>query len=190
VESPSLEIFKTRLDKVLCSLLWVTLLGQGVGLGDPQRSLPTPTILCFCDLQPMSTGCKGKRRTGVCVWVGARLPAHSLGALYPGGMWWHDLLPGYRRVKCFVPCMASSCIREGLVWIVGKISVLKEWSDIGPGCSGQRWSPHPCVKLSRTVTVLQLWLRGLSRGLQREEKSLCASATDNRSLQTSQTEVF
>ena len=45
VESPSLEIFKTRLDKVLCSLLWVTLLWQGVGLGDPQRSLPTPTIL-------------------------------------------------------------------------------------------------------------------------------------------------
>jgi len=29
VESPSLEIFKTRLDAVLCSLLWVTLLGQG-----------------------------------------------------------------------------------------------------------------------------------------------------------------
>jgi len=45
VESPSLEIFKTRLDKVLYSLLWVTLLGQGVELGDPQRSLPTPIIL-------------------------------------------------------------------------------------------------------------------------------------------------
>ena len=29
VESPSLEILKTRLDKVLCSLLWVTLLQQG-----------------------------------------------------------------------------------------------------------------------------------------------------------------
>ena len=28
VESPSLEISKTRLDKVLCSLLWVTLLQQ------------------------------------------------------------------------------------------------------------------------------------------------------------------
>ena len=28
VESPSLEIFKTRLDKVLCSLLWETLLQQ------------------------------------------------------------------------------------------------------------------------------------------------------------------
>jgi len=27
----------------------VTLLRQGVGLGDPQRSLPTPTILWFCD---------------------------------------------------------------------------------------------------------------------------------------------
>jgi len=26
VESPSVETFKTRLDKVLCSLLWVTLL--------------------------------------------------------------------------------------------------------------------------------------------------------------------
>jgi len=28
VESPSLEIFQTRLDAVLCSLLWVTLLRQ------------------------------------------------------------------------------------------------------------------------------------------------------------------
>jgi len=45
VESPSLEIFKTCLDKVLCSVLWVTLLRQGVGLDDPQRSLPTPNIL-------------------------------------------------------------------------------------------------------------------------------------------------
>ena len=45
VESPSLEIFQTLLDVVLCSLLWVTLPGQGVGLGDPQRALPTLTIL-------------------------------------------------------------------------------------------------------------------------------------------------
>jgi len=45
VESPSLEIFKTLLDVVLCSLLWMTLLGQGVGLGDPQRALPTPAML-------------------------------------------------------------------------------------------------------------------------------------------------
>jgi len=45
VESPSLEIFQPRLAVVLCSLFWVTLLGQGVGLGDPQRALPSPTIL-------------------------------------------------------------------------------------------------------------------------------------------------
>jgi len=44
-ESPSLEIFQPRLDTVLCSLLWVTLLGQGGGLGDPQRALPTPNML-------------------------------------------------------------------------------------------------------------------------------------------------
>jgi len=29
VQSPSLEIFKTHLDTVLCSLLWVTLLREG-----------------------------------------------------------------------------------------------------------------------------------------------------------------
>jgi len=45
VVSPSLEMFQTHLAAVLCSLLWVTLLGQGVGLGDPQRSQPLP----FCD---------------------------------------------------------------------------------------------------------------------------------------------
>ena len=50
VESPSLEIFQPRLDAVLCPLLWVTLLGQGVGLGDPQRALPTPNILGCYDL--------------------------------------------------------------------------------------------------------------------------------------------
>jgi len=30
-------------------LLWVTLLWQGAGLGDPQRFLPTPNILWFCE---------------------------------------------------------------------------------------------------------------------------------------------
>jgi len=33
VESPSLEIFKTCLEAVLCCLLWVTLLWQGVWTG-------------------------------------------------------------------------------------------------------------------------------------------------------------
>jgi len=39
--------------------------------------------------------------------------------------------------------MASGCIRGGLDWILGKISLLQEWSGIGPGCPGQWWSPHP-----------------------------------------------
>ena len=45
VGSPSLEIFQPRLDAVLCSLLWVTLLGQGVGLGDP-RGPSQPQTFC------------------------------------------------------------------------------------------------------------------------------------------------
>ena len=42
VESPSLEIFKPRLDAVLCSLLWVTLLGQGVWAGWPTEVPSNP----------------------------------------------------------------------------------------------------------------------------------------------------
>jgi len=42
VESPSLEIFKTRLDAVLCSLLWVTLLWQGGWTGWPTEVPSNP----------------------------------------------------------------------------------------------------------------------------------------------------
>ena len=45
VESPSLETFKTHLGVVLCNLVQVNLLWQGVGLDDLQRSLPTSVIL-------------------------------------------------------------------------------------------------------------------------------------------------
>ena len=84
VESPSLEILKTHLDKVLCSLLWVTLLRQGIGWGDPQGSLPTPTMLWFCDLEKLlvrawapasfrlGVGCSVVTRTPTvaqCVWL-------------------------------------------------------------------------------------------------------------------------
>jgi len=34
--------------------------------------------------------------------------------------------------------MASSCIRGGSDWILGKIFLLKEWSDIGIGCP-RKW---------------------------------------------------
>ena len=66
VESPSLEIFKTHLDAVLCSLLWVALLGQGVGLGDPQRSLPTPTILRFHDLFLQASSVQHRHPSQLC----------------------------------------------------------------------------------------------------------------------------
>jgi len=46
VDYPSLEIFKTCLDKVLYSLLWVTLLRQGVRLDDSQSPFQP---LIFCD---------------------------------------------------------------------------------------------------------------------------------------------
>ena len=52
VESPSLEIFKTRLDKVLCSLLEVTLLWQGLWTRWPTEVPSNPyhsVILWFCN---------------------------------------------------------------------------------------------------------------------------------------------
>jgi len=48
VESPSVERFKNCLDEVLCNL---PCFGRGVGPDDPQRSLPTPTILSFCEFR-------------------------------------------------------------------------------------------------------------------------------------------
>ena len=45
VESPPLEILKSHLDMVLGSQPWESLLEQGVGPDDLQRSLPTSTIL-------------------------------------------------------------------------------------------------------------------------------------------------
>ena len=49
--------------------------------------------------------------------------------------------------------MASSCVRGGLDWILGKISLLKEWSGIGTGCPGRRLSPHPWRHLKKRVDV-------------------------------------
>ena len=39
--------------------------------------------------------------------------------------------------------MALGFRRGGLDWILGKISLLKEWSGIGTGCPGQWWRHHP-----------------------------------------------
>ena len=43
-----------------------------------------------------------------------------------------------------------------LDWILGKISVLKEWSGTGTGCPGRWWSHHPW-RCSKNV---QMWHLG------------------------------
>jgi len=80
VESPSLEIFQPRLDAVLCSLLWVTLLGQGVGLGDPQRSCQP---LLFCD-SVIPRECAGRGSPGSCAGRGS--PGSCIGRGSPGSV--------------------------------------------------------------------------------------------------------
>jgi len=73
VESPSLEIFQPRLDKVLCPLLWVTLLGQGAGLGDPQRALPTPP--CWGSVKRSVSPSQKASRSRLCAAARAKCPA-------------------------------------------------------------------------------------------------------------------
>jgi len=54
-------------------------------------------------------------------------------------------------------------LRGGLDWISGKISSLEEWSDLGPGCPGQWWSPHPW-KGSKNVWMWHFGTRFSRRG--------------------------
>jgi len=51
VDAPSLGIFQARLDGALSTLIQVkmSLLTAGFGLDGLERSLPTQTILRFCD---------------------------------------------------------------------------------------------------------------------------------------------
>jgi len=51
--------------------------------------------------------------------------------------------------------MASRCIRGGSDWISGKISFLKEWSGVGPGCQGQCEVPIPGGVQNRVDVVLK-----------------------------------
>jgi len=46
-----------------------------------------------------------------------------------------------------------SCVRGYLDCTLGKISLLKEWSSIGPGCPGNWWTHHPW----RCSKNLQTW---------------------------------
>jgi len=49
--------------------------------------------------------------------------------------------------------MVSSCIGGGLDWILGKISLQKEWSGVGTGCPGQWWSPYHWRDSKKRVDV-------------------------------------
>jgi len=63
-----------------------------------------------------------------------------------GGCWpWGTPVPGQPPASLAIgrEAMASGCVRGGSDWILGKISLLKEWSGIGTGCSGRWWSYHP-----------------------------------------------
>ena len=55
VESPSLEIFTTTWMRSCAACCRWPCFGRGVGLDDPQRSLPTSTILWFCDSVKINT---------------------------------------------------------------------------------------------------------------------------------------
>lgn len=61
VESLSLEIFKPCLNTILCNLLWVNLLEQGVGPDHLQRSLPTPSSPGSCKTQMQLQECAGAK---------------------------------------------------------------------------------------------------------------------------------
>jgi len=62
--------------------------------------------------------------------------------------------------------MASSCVRGGLDWILGKMSFLKEWSDIGTGCPEKSWGHHPWT-CSKKVLMwhLRTWFSRYGSGL-------------------------
>jgi len=49
----------------------------------------------------------------------------------------------FMKLVIFHLFLASSCVRGGLDWILGKISLLKEWSGIRTGCPGKWWSHYP-----------------------------------------------
>ena len=55
--------------------------------------------------------------------------------------------------------MASSCIRGGSIWILGKIYSLKEWSGSGTAAQGGG-SPHPWRCSGAVGMWHKLWFVG------------------------------
>jgi len=65
------------------------------------------------------------------------------GGVFAPGMQQSLFSHGLMAVRYKRAIMASSSVRGGLDWILGKISVLEESSGIGTNCPGKWWSHHP-----------------------------------------------
>jgi len=84
----------------------VTLLGQGVGLGDPQRSLPTPNILWFCNLtKPQDGAEKASSKISLLTVSKANLHCHEG---HSGDFWGEGNTRGLKG-WCRASCQAWSC---------------------------------------------------------------------------------
>ena len=110
VESPSLEIFKTRLDKVLCSLLWGTLLRQEGWTRWPTEVPSNPYYsVWFCD----SVWRKVKPGSVCAGWGGAELPSREWGC------------PGASPAGCCQPHLhfAPFALRLEMCWWSTKVGL-------------------------------------------------------------------
>ena len=55
--------------------------------------------------------------------------------------------------------MASSCVRRGLDWTLGTISLLKGWSSIGTGCL-EKWRSHHPWRCSKNTLQDMVYRHG------------------------------
>jgi len=151
VESPSLEILQPCLDAVLCSLLWVTLLGQGVGLGDHRGPFQPRT---FCDSVILCHGWQGSRA----------LP--SLAAI-------HLALGSHDATLCRWPCVGDSSELVGLATADHRAHLHDEANcSVQLLASSEGGSEEP--REETELSPCRLSLRK-SEMLRRGEKSLCPS---------------
>ena len=182
MESPSLEISESHLDKVLCSLLWVTLLGQGVGLGDPQRSLPTPTMLWFCgcdcvilwDSFYFYPSCSFMSLNILCIYPAWRrvdlTPLSSVWFLPSLGVSVHYGAEGINRA-----CVINSLFNVFLNVFIFCIEIFSSWFLFKRFCSSpllKDWSLN--ALLLRSVSLMLRSQRKKSRGVFKWQQALCS----------------
>ena len=189
VESPSLEIFKPRLDAVLCSLLWVTLLRQGVGLGDPQRSLPAPTMLGFCVILSVPPGHHRVQRRWVLL---GRPPACCHPPCHPpaavaGGPWLYG--PCSRSLRHAVPILRRQTHSERCPCAAGCSPCPSAvprgpcplWLCYSPRPMAVPRGPHPAHTCGKVCVMGSCEVRSLSHGCVRTRWSCAAEALSSLS---------